>query len=69
MELETLYLRLYDLTKQVEAIDTRLAVMEHFIKQRYPQYFAGEVGTVADPELKPIEIVYGSGPENGELNA
>jgi len=59
MDVETLYLRLRDETKAREYLQTRVDVLEHFIKQQFPEYFAGEVGTVVDPELKPIELNYG----------
>lgn len=52
-------LRRNDLGKQCDAMRVRLDIMENFIKQQFPGFFAGEVGTVADAELNPIEIVYG----------
>lgn len=60
MDMETLYLLLRDQKRELDFLRTRVDVLEHFIKERYPQYFAGEVGTIADPELKPIVINYGA---------
>lgn len=56
---ETLYLQLHDLRKQVEFLTSRHDEMERFIKDQYPQYFAGEVGTTIDPELNPVELHLG----------
>lgn len=61
---ETLYLHLYHEIKAREILQTRVDVLEHFIKQRYPEYFAGEAETVADPELNAIPIVYGEPEES-----
>lgn len=56
MDMEILLLRFHNLTTAHEALNTRVQVLEYFIRERFPEYFAGEVGTIADPELKPIEI-------------
>lgn len=56
---EQVYIRLYDEIKQREFLQTRVDVLEHFIQMKFPEHFAGEVGTVADPELNAIPIVYG----------
>jgi len=49
-------LRLHNLQTAHDALNTRVQVLEHFIKERFPEYFAGEAGTVADPDLRPIEL-------------
>lgn len=54
-----IYLALTDLQKEKDALNTRVEVLEHFIRERFPEYFAGEVGTEIDPDIKPIEIVFG----------
>jgi len=56
---ENLYLRLRDEIRAREYLQTRVDVLEHFIKMQYPEFFAGEVGTVVDPELNPIPISFG----------
>ncbi len=55
----TLLTLLYNEVKTREALQTRVDVLEHFIKMQFPEHFAGEANTIADPELKPIEIIYG----------
>lgn len=65
---EALYLRLYDEMKKREFLETRVDVLEHFIKLQFPEHFAGEAGTIADPELKPIPIVFGE-PQEGFKDA
>lgn len=67
MTVEGLYLRLHDEVKAREYLQTRFDALENFIKDQYPQYFAGECGTIADPELKPIAIVFGAPPKDGLL--
>lgn len=64
---EGLYLRLRDETKARELLQIRFDALESFIKDQYPQYFAGECGTIADPELKPIAIHFGAPPKDGLL--
>ena len=66
MTVEQLYLRLFDEIKAREALQTRVEVLEYFVKEKFPEYFAGEVGTVADPELKPV-ITTDAEPLVGEL--
>lgn len=63
---ERVFLHHRDLLKQHEALQTahddlaaRFSIMEFFIKEQFPNFFAGEAKTVADPELNPINIVYG----------
>lgn len=56
---ERVYLYHRELEKLVQAQETRLQVLEHFIKQQFPEYFAGEVGTVVDDDINPIAITYG----------
>lgn len=56
MTLERLYLLLHDLRQDFEALKTRHDAMEGFIKDQYPQYFAGDAGTVADPDLSPVNL-------------
>lgn len=56
---ERVYLHLRDEVQTREALQTRVDVLEHFIKMQFPEFFAGEVGTVVDPDLKPIPIVFG----------
>jgi len=53
------YIELRDEIRQRKELQVRFDLMEQFVKERYPEYFAGEVGTVVDPDLKPIPIVYG----------
>ncbi len=62
---EGVYLRLRDEVIARERLQTRVDVLEHFIKEQYPGYFAGEAETVADPELKPIPIIFGA-PQEGD---
>lgn len=54
--LETLYLQLLDLSRALDALKVRHDAMEDFIKEQYPGHFAGEVGTILDPLLKPVEF-------------
>lgn len=61
---ETLYLQLLDLTRKFDALEVRHDAMESFIKDQYPNYFAGEVGTIADPELKPVNLTVGQEPRD-----
>jgi len=61
---ETLYLRLFDEMKKREFLETRIDVLEHFIKMKYPNEFAGDADTITDPELKAINIVYGEPQES-----
>jgi len=48
-----------ELSARHDELAARFGILEHFIKEQFPEHFAGEVGTVADPELKPQVIVYG----------
>lgn len=57
-----MYLR--EAEKTIERLTTRVDVLEHFIKMQFPEYFAGEVGTVVDLELNPIPILYGDPQES-----
>lgn len=57
-----MYLR--DETQRREALQTRVDVLEHFIKMQFPEYFAGEAETVVDLGLNPIPIVYGAPQES-----
>lgn len=50
------YLRILDLQRELAALTVRHDAMERFIKDQYPAYFAGEVGTIADPELAPVNL-------------
>ena len=56
---ERLYLLIHDLRREHEALKVRHDAMENFIKDQYPQYFAGEVGTIADPALAPVNLTTG----------
>ena len=62
---EGLYLRLRDEIKAREYLQTRVDVLENFIKMQFPEYFAGEAETIADPALKPIPISFGA-PQEGD---
>lgn len=55
---ENLYLRLRDEIRAREYLQTRVDVLEHFIKMQYPEYFAGEAETEVDPDLNPIPISF-----------
>lgn len=55
---EEMYLLLRDQKRAHDELKTRVDVLEWFIKERYPQYFAGEIGTVVDPDLNPIPITF-----------
>ena len=57
---ERLLMRLRTEEKAREELQVRVDVLEHFIKRQFPEFFAGEVGTVCDPDLKPIPIIYGA---------
>lgn len=59
-------LRYQSLQRSHNELETRFSVIEKFVKDQYPQFFAGEVGTINDPDLKPIPIVYGAPQEAGE---
>lgn len=56
---ERVYLLLREAEKKIETQDVRIQVLEHFIRERFPEYFAGEAGTTIDPELKAIELTFG----------
>lgn len=60
MTLEELYLVSRDQKRTIDYLTTRLEVIELFLKRQYPEYFAGEVGTICDPDLNPIPIVFGT---------
>ncbi len=57
-------LKRVDLGKRNDELRVRVDVLENFIKQQFPGFFAGEVGTVADTDLKPIPIIYGEPQES-----
>ncbi|MDE2019760.1 MAG: hypothetical protein KGJ13_05450 [Patescibacteria group bacterium] len=42
---------------------TRVDVIDHFIKDRFPEFFAGEAGTINDPDLKPMAIDFKAKPQ------
>ena len=57
---ESLYIRLHDEIVARERLQVRFEAMESFIKNQYPQFFAGEdLKLIADPKLKPILISFG----------
>jgi hypothetical protein len=60
MDAELLYLRLHDEIKAREALQVRVDALEHFIREKFPGDFAGEVGTIADPDLNPVLLNVGS---------
>jgi hypothetical protein len=68
-DLEAVYTRLLirfqDHLAAFNEMRVRFEIMEKFVKDQYPAYFAGEVGTVVDPDLNPIPIVYGAPQEIG----
>lgn len=61
---ERVYLLLREEVLLREALQTRVDVLEHFIKRQFPEYFAGEAETEVDPSLKPIPITYGTPEES-----
>lgn len=48
-----------ELSEKLDEYRTRIEVLEYFVREKFPGDFAGVVGTVADPALKPIEITFG----------
>jgi len=50
------YLRIVDLQRDLANLKVRHDAMEDFIKSQYPMHFAGEVGTIADPDLSPVNL-------------
>ena len=50
------YLRIVDLQRELAALTVRHDAMEKFIKDQYPMHFAGDVGTIADPDLAPVGV-------------
>lgn len=59
MDTNELYLLIRDQAKAIAALNTRLEVLEYFVKDKFPGEFAGEVGTVIDPDLHPVELHLG----------
>lgn len=58
--------RLHDANKRIEYLTTRFEVIEHFVKQRFPDAFAGETSpeiTGVDDTLKPIPIDFKTQPQ------
>lgn len=53
--------RVKDLQKEVATLTVRHDAMEAFIKDQYPMHFAGETGTVADPDLAPVNLTIPNG--------
>lgn len=66
LSIDRVYLMVRDLEKSRDALNTRVEVLEHFIRERFPEYFAGEVGTVVDLELNPVQIIYGNVATNAQ---
>ena len=60
-------LRRVDAERAADILRVRVDTLEHFIKQQFPGYFAGEVGTVVDTDLNPIPIIYGE-PQEATFN-
>jgi hypothetical protein len=59
-----LLIRFQDALSYIEVLKTRIDVLDHFIKSQYPEFFAGEAETKADPTLHPIPIIYGTPQEH-----
>lgn len=59
MNSDELYLLIRDQAKLIAAQNTRLEVLEYFIREKFPGDFAGDVGTVVDPELNPVVLNLG----------
>lgn len=59
MQEEVLYLRYLDLQRSHEFLTERVNQLEKFIKDQYPQFFAGEAETVVDPELNAVTLHLG----------
>lgn len=55
---ERLLLLITDERRARETLQTRVDVLEHFIKREFPEYFAGEAETIVDPTLNPIPITF-----------
>lgn len=63
ISIERVYLELRDEVQLREALETRVQVLEHFIKDQFPGYFAGEVVTVVDPDLHDTDVTFGAAQE------
>lgn len=63
-----MYLELRDEIRARCELQVKFLLIEQFVKEQYPEFFAGEVGTIVDPDLKPIPIIYGEPqePANGK---
>jgi hypothetical protein len=55
-----LIVRQQELTNQLNELQTKFAAIEHFVKDQFPGFFAGDAGTITDPELHPVPITYGN---------
>lgn len=53
---ETNYLLIHEQQQKIIALETRLEVMEFFIKKQFPEFYAGEADTVVDPEFNDVVI-------------
>lgn len=65
-QIAMLSMRLHDATTKAATLTTRVDVLEHFIKQRFPDAFAGETSpeiTGVDDDLKPIAIDFKTLPQ------
>lgn len=58
------YLRFRDALTKLDALTTRVDVLDYFIKKQFPEHFAGEAETVPDDDLNPIPIIYGEPEES-----
>lgn len=59
---ERVYLYLHEEIKARQALQTRVDVLEHFIRMQFSGHFAGETtpeSVGVDDTLKPIPIVFG----------
>lgn len=59
-EVGKLLIRMHDAERAREALEVRVGVLEHFLKEKFPGDMAGEAETVADPSLHPVHIIYGT---------
>ncbi|MDE2019962.1 MAG: hypothetical protein KGJ13_06490 [Patescibacteria group bacterium] len=62
-KVDGMIIRLHDLRMELQNQSTRIDVLENFVREKFPEHFAGEVGTVADPDLKPVSIDFVTKPQ------
>lgn len=58
------YLRIHDLSKRVDTLELRQQATENFLQSKFPgeisPEFVGDMGELGtDPDLKPIELIFG----------